>query len=379
MHILYYSWLENSKVDMIDALSFLGHQVSLITAPVDNYLVQPELENTIFQTATDYHCDFIFSFNYFPFLAQAAERARLPYVSWIYDCPHWTLFSPTIASPYNYLFLFDLSLVELAKTNGAVHAVHLPLAVNTNRINKLLSKPSDCHETISFVGSLYENNPFQRLSYLPKQLRGYIDGILAAQSKIYGQDLLYHLLTPELLQELAIYIKTEQNPLCPIPDKQFFLSMLQAELTSRERISSINALSNGPPVSLYSLSDASLCPKAFFKGSISYATEMPFVFAHSDINLNITLRSITSGIPLRALDIMGCGGFLLTNYQPELDLYFFNGSDYIYFNDTADLLQKTDYYLSHPKERTEIAANGLRRVTSDFSYEHQINQMLSLL
>lgn len=379
MHILYYSWIENSKVDMIDALSALGHHVSLITAPVDNYLVQPELENTIFQTATDCHCDIIFSFNYFPFLSQAAERAKVPYVSWIYDCPHWTLFSPTLASPYNYLFLFDLSMVELAKANGAVHAFHLPLAVNTSRISELLKQPSNYQDDISFVGSLYETNTFRRLSYLPEHLHGYIDGLLTAQHKIYGQDLLSSLFTPELVHALGIYIKTEHNPLCPIPDTHFFLSMLQAELTSRERIGYLNTLADNHSVSLYSLSNQDLCPKVTFKGGISYATEMPFVFANSKINLNISLRSITSGIPLRALDIMGCGGFLLTNYQPELDLYFSNGTDYVYFSDTADLLEKAEYYLSHPKEREEIASNGLERVTTDFSYEHQIKQMFSLL
>lgn len=106
---------------------------------------------------------------------------------------------------------------------------------------------------------------------------------------------------------------------------------------------------------------------------------MPFVFANSKINLNISLRSICSGIPLRALDIMGCGGFLLTNYQPELDEYFTNGVDYVYFDSKEDLLSKIEYYLSHPKERKEIASNALLRIASDFSYEHQLHQLFSLL
>lgn len=106
---------------------------------------------------------------------------------------------------------------------------------------------------------------------------------------------------------------------------------------------------------------------------------MPFVFAHSKINLNISLRSITSGIPLRALDVMGCGGFLLSNYQPELNDYFSNGVEYAYFDSPEDLLTKTDYYLSHPKERADIATNGHARVVRDFSYEHQLEQIFSLL
>lgn len=379
MRILYYSWEENSKIDMLEALSVSGHEVSLITAPINNYLEQPELETVIRNAALESHCDIIFSFNYFPFVSNAASSAKVPYVSWVYDCPHWALFSPTITNPYNYLFLFDRVLVEQVRSNGVSHAYHLPLAVNTRRLQSLLEQSSNYSEDISFVGSLYENNTFRQIQYLPEELHGYIDGLFAAQKQIWGQDLIAELITPEFSHELGLYIKCQNNPLCPIPKRAFFLSMLQTELTSQERIEYLNALGSSFDVSLYSASNPSLCPKAFHKGTAHYTTEMPFVFACSKINLNLTLRSITSGIPLRALDIMGCGGFLLSNYQPELDEYFSNGCEYVYFENKEDFLSKCDYYLSHPKERAEIAANGLFRVTTDFSYEHQISQMFSFL
>lgn len=76
------------------------------------------------------------------------------------------------------------------------------------------------------------------------------------------------------------------------------------------------------------------------KGTVSYTAEMPDVFYRSKINLNLTLRSITSGIPLRA-DILGCGGFLLSNYQPELCEYFTPDVDFVYFNDMDDLDQRS--------------------------------------
>lgn len=52
-------------------------------------------------------------------------------------------------------------------------------------------------------------------------------------------------------------------------------------------------------------------------GAVDYYEVMPHVFKQSKINLNITLRSIQSGMPLRAWDIMGAGGFLLSNYQAD--------------------------------------------------------------
>ena len=56
---------------------------------------------------------------------------------------------------------------------------------------------------------------------------------------------------------------------------------------------------------------------------------MPLIFRESKINLNITLRSITSGMPLRALDIMGAGGFLLSNYQQELAENYIDGEELV--------------------------------------------------
>ena len=86
-------------------------------------------------------------------------------------------------------------------------------------------------------------------------------------------------------------------------------------------------------------------------GIVSYTAEMPDIFHTTKINLNITLRSITSGIPLRAIDILGCGGFLLSNYQPELCEYFTPDVDFVYFEDPDDLAEKS-HLLSLARKRT---------------------------
>ena len=96
---------------------------------------------------------------------------------------------------------------------------------------------------------------------------------------------------------------------------------------------------------------------------------MPCVFHLSKINLNISLRSITSGIPLRCLDILGANGFLPTNYQPELAEFFIPDEDFVMYESEDDFLQKIEYYLSHEAERKEISYNGWKKVNQNFSYE----------
>ena len=96
------------------------------------------------------------------------------------------------------------------------------------------------------------------------------------------------------------------------------------------------------------------------------------------INLNITLRSIQSGIPLRCMDIMGCGGFLLTNYQSDFLMHFTPNEDFVYYEDETDLLKKIDYYLEHDETRTVIAANGYEKVRSDHNFQTILSNIFSI-
>ena len=102
---------------------------------------------------------------------------------------------------------------------------------------------------------------------------------------------------------------------------------------------------------------------------------MPGVFRFSKLNLNPTLKCIQSGIPLRALDIMGARGVLLSNYQPELAEHFIDGEDVIMYESMEDAFAKADFYLQHEDLRRQIANNGYLKVKEFFSYSEKINEM----
>ena len=113
------------------------------------------------------------------------------------------------------------------------------------------------------------------------------------------------------------------------------------------------------------------------RGIVDYHKEMPYVFRNSKINLNISLRSIKTGIPLRALDIMGCGGFLLSNYQEELAEYFADGREVVLFYSLEDCIEKIGYYLEHETERAAIAEAGMRAVSERFDMKRQLRTLIN--
>ena len=111
-------------------------------------------------------------------------------------------------------------------------------------------------------------------------------------------------------------------------------------------------------------------------GRVKTHTQMPLVFANSKINLNITAKSIRSGLPLRIFDVLGAGGFLITNYQSELPEIFSIGKDLVAYESPEHLKELCTYYLWHEDERLEIAHNGYETIAKYHTYDIRLLQII---
>lgn len=156
--------------------------------------------------------------------------------------------------------------------------------------------------------------------------------------------------------------------------------VIARKLTSIERINYLTKIGTSFPkkdLKLYTLSQDAKIKGFKNMGIIGYDTDMIHAFRGSKINLNISLRSIINGIPLRAMDILASGGFLLSNYQLDLDNAFTSGEDYDYFDSGESLIEKIDYYLSHENEKREIAENGYRKAKENYSIKNIFTEILA--
>lgn len=382
MKIFYYTWYENSEEDMAEALIRLGHCVVKCHIPITNYENDDVFATNLVKIFIENKCDIFISFNFFPLIARCAEALEVKYIAWVYDCPHWTLYSPAAESKGTYLFLFDRLQYDELKNLGLNNIYHLPLPVNSIRLNSLLGDELEKIEyqyDISFVGSLYEKNMYQQISYLPEEIRGYIDGISNAQKEIYGYNIISEVLDEALELEISKYVDLDIDKSHRMNRKQIYVDMINSKISSEERVELLRCLGKYHSVTLFSNSNPQLVPEVIPGGIVTYNKQMPRVFRNSKINLNITIRSIQSGIPLRVLDIMGAGGFLISNYQQELVDYFEVGKEVILFQSKEELLYYSDYYLNHEEERKEIAYNGWKKVSENFSYEILLNKIFDVL
>lgn len=377
-HILYYSWDEYTYEDCIECMRQLGYTVDVITGSMKDYGVDEQFFSKIKNCCLTRHYDFIFSFNYFPLLSRAADDCQIRYISWVFDSPHLTLDSVTLPNTCNAVFLFDHYLYQKYREKGITTVHHMPLAYNRKRIeNKINDIVPHYNHEITFLGKLYDDefNFFEQIHYLPPKLEGYIQAIIDAQQFIYGLDFCDLLFDHEKCMEMAAHVQIDLGDQFFDHRDEIFRNMIRKKITVMERRQILDMIGQTYAVDLYSTKAPKQLP-VNYQGYADYISQMPEIFYTSKINLNMTLRSIITGIPLRIIDILGSHGFLLTNYQAELTEYFTNGKDLVWYESREDLMDKIAYYLDHDNEREQIAIHGNEKVQKYFSYTELLPKLI---
>lgn len=415
MNLIFYRYNSIIEPDCIEAFREMGVRCIEYTYEMTVKDALPsEFTSRFSRFLEDHPADCVFSVDFFPYISEVCEIVHLRYISWTVDAPVFELYSDSIRNSWNRTFLFDkVQYQEIAPLNPG-HVFYMPLAGNPDRAKALLrergqfgGRPGPAADSdITFIGSLYsEKNPFRKIRKLPERTAGFLDGILRAQELVYGYFFLEELLDEETVGQCKSHCEDFfTQPSSPaLSDRRILAELyLGSEVTARERTHLLAALAGKHTVALYTGSDVSglpvrsedssvgkqsegkqntaagISPRAGIRvlGHADSLREMPLIFHDARINLNPTMRSIQSGVPLRVFDVLSAGGFLLTNYQPEIPELFTPGEELAVYGSPEELLQETDYYLQHEKERKEIAHAGQERIRSGATYVIRLSKLL---
>ena len=383
MKIMYYCWDEITEFDILDAFNRKGYTVEVDKTPITDKLNDINFAEAFLAKLENNNFDCIFSFNFYPIISKVANAIGIKYISWCYDSPCMTLYTEAVFNSCNYIFVFDNASVLRLKSMGVENVFHMPLAVNTHKLNLLLKsdiKNTDYQHDVSFVGTTYDDhtNFFNDIKNMPEYYKGYFDCLIKAQMDIFGFDFAGNLFTESFMEKLD-FVNFNISDEIFLNKSDMFTQLFQKKVTSVERIDILKSLSEaGYSISHFAPKQASILDKVQYMGYVDYDQEMPKVFRNSKINLNISLRSILSGIPLRCLDVMGAGGFLLSNYQPELAAYFEDGAEMVMYTSREDLFNKVEYYLHNEDERIDIAIRGQKKIQQEFSYDIALDKIWNL-
>lgn len=387
MNILFYRYGSICEPDIIASFKHLGFKITEDTREVYNKQLLPsDCIKGLNELLKQDTYSFVFSINFFPSVSDVCNIWGIPYLCLIVDSPVLELFSTSLANPCNKVFLFDRQLYNDFHHINPDGIFHIPLATNVrdNYATATMASAADrarFSSDISFIGSLYSEKCLYNQITLPEKMRGYVDGLIEAQLLVYGYNFIEECVTPELIEAFC-KVRPE---LINFPDSMkvdtkavIAQHIISVKVAEQERLRYLKALSEHFNVDLYTGSDTYSMPLIHNRGFAKTNTEMPIIFHQSKINLNLTAKSIRSGLSLRIFDVLGCEGFLITNYQAELPEHFNIGEDLEAYTSLDDLIGKCEYYLSHDKERREIAHNGFEKVKKYHTYDIRLTQMLEI-
>ncbi|MGN0378889.1 MAG: glycosyltransferase [Butyrivibrio sp.] len=379
MKILIYKWKAYNHYDLVQNLLRRGHNVDEIEGELLNFEEDPYFERKLRKKLHEGGYDIMMSVNFFPLVSDVCQSMGIRYVSWCCDSPISSMYNESIFNAVNTVFTFDkFNQLEFEEMGAPVY--YLPLCTDCGRAAAVIDETKDYVADVSFVGSMYRKNSYDEVyDKLPEYYRGYFDAAIKLQMNVYGGYMLDDVLDEKAVSDLQKYFVIAKGAKS-FSDLELIFSttVLGFKIAQMERQAAIAELSPRCRVNVYTEEQEKFV-LAHNMGTVDYWKEAPQVYNRSKINLNLTLRTIKTGIPLRVWDILGAGGFCLTNYQAELPLYFENGKDLVYFESRDEMLEKVSYYLAHDDERREIAENGRRKVMELHSYMNRLDRMAEIV
>lgn len=378
----------NNSIDLPWAMVELGHQVVPSDLIIGNRLLvfSKEEEEALLREVTKDSYDFVITYNFAPLVAHVCNKVGLLYVSWVFDSLQVSLFLAEAQYPCNRIFIFDKMEYERARIYGLKNIWYLPMAANCSRINGFeITQEDIAHYTtqISFVGNLYQdNNDYDKVRpYLEGERKQQWNNRLQTMACRWGEDRrdIYRFLDEDDIRFIKKCCNQERNPVGMDDNLYYGFSVLCYELAGIERRMALERLAEQFRVDLYTNSADKLLMGVHAHDSVDYLEESGKIFYASQINLQLTMPSIETGISQRVYDIMAVGGFVLSNYQQEYETLFEPDRDIVLFWDLDDMMRKAEYYLGHERERLMIAVNGYRKVNDKHNYIQRVQMILEKL
>ncbi len=386
MKIIFCRWKSICETGIGKAFKRLGHEVLNFDRPFESVDYDQGYLKALADVISDNRdASCVFTVNFQPIIARVCKVFKLPYISWTVDCPSFQLYSETVAYPTNRIFLLDRMQAEKFSPLNPENIYHMPLGCDLESWDSVKLTPDDHQKydcDISFIGSLYS----EKCKYnfiekdLPDYIKGYVNGLIDAQLQVYGYNFIEDSITDEWAEEF-------KNNAGWFPLGEDYIEDIKGivadtyigyKCTEQERIRTFQAISENFNMDLWTLSDTSMIPKINNRGGADSVTMMPKIIKCSKINLNLTNRPIKTGLPLRIFDLMGAGGFVISNYQAEIPEHFIPGEDIVLYDSIPDLLNKIDYYLTHDEERKQIAKNGYEKVKKYHTYDLKLKEILEI-
>ena len=386
MKALFFNSTEIREDNIIWGLIEAGIDVERSELEVNLDDIYPDQVEKITEESKEY--DFVITRSFSVNVAEACHISGVPYIAWCYDSPVRALYTKEAKYPGNRIFVFDKKQLKRLKDEGLDHIYHQPLAANVTKASTVAITDEEIIENecdISFIGRMYNREYYDMIAKgLPEQYdrecRSLFDRFMCNWDKGVT---VFDELSDEAVSYLYGMLNKEGRDRYSLSDR--FMTeylVLVIELTCRERFKLIDEAGKRFKTIVHTFDPDQYADRisATLKEPLGYMSDELFkVYYASKINLNLTMRSIETGVPQRIFDIMSVGGCVFSNYQEEAAEMFEPDKEIVLFRSLDEFMDKADYYLRHDKERIDIGARGYMKVRDKYNYPNAIRRMISKL
>lgn len=334
--------------------------------------------------------EYIFTINFYDFIADICEEIGLKYISWVVDTPCYTLYTNPLNYKYSFVFIYDESIVQDLLKKGAENIFYLPVAADVNRLDSVILTAEEKKKysaDVAFLGSCCSNNEYKNIfsPILSHEVKEIVDKVIQIQLST-NHFIIKDLIDKDFLDIFTSngYIKLTNNKYNKIDDKEILALYLGRYHSYIERKQIIKALANRFDLALYGekgwlKEENDGVIHKVYKGEAEHYFVMPKIFKASKINLNNTRCFVESGLPMRVFDVLGSNGFLITNNKEDINRLFTVGKDLVVYRDLKDMNEIIEYYLKHDKERLLIAQNGYETVRKYHTFDQRIKNIIDIV
>ena len=366
------------------ALDRMGHEAAMYRKPIETVKEEGsvEWEHHLEMFIKKSKVDFVISNVFSREVAKVTNRLGVQYAVWCMDSPSFPAYVPEAEYDNCYLFYFDYREYELKKQSGLKNVYYLPLAADTATSGQMVITDDEIKKygcDMSFVGVMYTENLYDCvIERFPAEYQRIFTELIEQSAFVWdGRDRLH--MPSELVQTIRKLYPGIFDMHYVMPDDYFLDKYLLGwKLTNVERTLLMDLLSQQYDIHLYTGRKEKV-PEGVRRFPEIPIEEARKIFFSSKINLNITLRSIASGVPARVFEVMSVGGFVLSNWQEEIPELFEEGKEIVTYKSPEELVDKADYYLRHDNERLRIAVNGYQKVKEHYTWEHRLEKIISVL
>jgi spore maturation protein CgeB len=363
------------------AFRALGHEVKAVL--FDKRRDQGEdVMRRILKGVKTYTPDLVFTVNHLGLdreglLMEFFHQLKVPFVSWYVDSPAIILnLYAGQRSELAYIFVWDPTYIPEVKALGFEKVFPLPLATDPRIFRpRPASVLAPWLSPVAFVGNSLVRAVAEKLARLPsssefEQLfqrlaRAYLERPFRSLKEVTEQE---GLTGHPLIAGLSHSERTDLG------------AAIIWEATRVHRLGCIERLASFKPVIYGDPGWRQLVREPFtVRPEVNYFDELPLVYGATTINFNVTSLQMKTAVNQRVFDAPASGGFLLTDFKPQLNELFQVGKEIICYRHPEEIPELTRYYLRADRARDEIVSRGRQRILAEHTYKHRLKAMVDTI